>query len=470
MKSWRCSLWLILAGFSSLDDASAQPPDTLWTRTFGTNEGSECASSVLQLDDLGFIAAGTSAGVSGTWDLHILATDQDGNLLWEATHGTSGQDHGYGVAETGNGYLVAGYTDYPVPFNVLLMKFTIEGSFAWIRIIDTSGNDEIGYDVISTPDGGCLVAGADQYLTSPEYDAAVFKMDSLGYLQWERTYRQSSYHDIAYDICATADGGYALAGVTYTGPSSAHFSLIKIDPDGAAIFAKGYGVGYGQSVCETSDGCFAVAGFVGSTAVLMKTDSQGNLLWRREYGTAQCRCVRESPDGGFLILGYKNGEIYLFKTDADGYELWQTTYSLSETGSEEGSSFQILPDPDAGLILTGGSNEQSFLIRTAPLPVDVPSLEEEIPLGCVRIFSTSPNPVSYSCTIQYSLPFSYGRISVSDTAGREVASWDCIAGEDTQSSTWDGTDSNGEALPNGVYILRLTAGGYSDRRNVVVLR
>ena len=106
-----------------------------------------------------------------------------------------------------------------------------------------------------------------------------------GALAWSRTYGGTS-GDAAYSVVQTGDGGYALAGYTWSyGAGSYDFWLVKIDSAGTLQWSKTYGgAGYdsASSVVQTSDGGYALAGDTGSFGVggdfwLVKTDVESGL-------------------------------------------------------------------------------------------------------------------------------------------------------------------------------------------------
>jgi hypothetical protein len=90
----------------------------------------------------------------------------------------------------------------------------------------------------------------------------------------------------------------------------------------------------------------------------------------------------------------------------------------------------------------------------------------------LELSSPAPNPFAGSTSFAYSLPVS-GNVSLDiyDLSGRVVTnieSGERLAG--THSVQWAGTDSNGSAVPGGIYLLRLSAGGDTVTRSCVVIR
>jgi hypothetical protein len=103
---------------------------------------------------------------------------------------------------------------------------------------------------------------------------------------WNRTYGGPG-NDLASEIQVTKDGGYVIIGVTESyGDGDGDAWLIKTDSEGNEEWNKTFGgTGYdnGQSVRETGDGGYIIAGrtesygAVDSDLWLIKTDSDGNM-------------------------------------------------------------------------------------------------------------------------------------------------------------------------------------------------
>lgn len=84
---------------------------------------------------------------------------------------------------------------------------------------------------------------------------------------------------------------------------------------------------------------------------------------------------------------------------------------------------------------------------------------------------SSPSVLSSSVTINYSVPYTVAlHLGVYDGSGRLVrslASGRHQAG--THSLTWDGSDDGGQALPRGVYFIRLDSKAGFERTKIIVL-
>ena len=88
------------------------------------------------------------------------------------------------------------------------------------------------------------------------------------------------------------------------------------------------------------------------------------------------------------------------------------------------------------------------------------------------LMQNSPNPFNPLTTIRYSLPErSRVTIRVFDVAGRLVATLaDRVEDAGEGAVVWDGTNERGQDLGSGVYFCAMTAGDFSDRKVMVLLK
>ncbi len=214
--------------------------DTMWTRTFG-GPNYDRGSSVAQTADSGYVVAGFAESVgAGHIDAWLIKTNASGNTFWTRTYGGSDWDEGCSVAQAADGgYVIAGVAGLygAGSSDVYLVKTDSSGDTRWTRTHGGAGSD-YGYSVAQTTDGGYVIAGYTGSFGADEYDVYLIKTDSCGDTLWTRTFGGTD-DDRGYSVAQTADGGYVIAGRTESfGAGGYDVWLIKTDSAGNVAVAE----------------------------------------------------------------------------------------------------------------------------------------------------------------------------------------------------------------------------------------
>jgi len=186
-----------------------------------------------------------------------------------------------------------------------------DADIAWVKTYGGSSADG-GKALCETNEGGFLIAGYTFSHVSSDADILVIKTDSDGNMIWQKTFGGSGT-EYGYG-CMAVEDGYLITGYTTSyGAGSKDVYLVKIDEDGNEIWSKTYGGeswDVGTSLCETGDGGYAVCGFTYSfgngeeDVYLVKTDRNGDEIWSQTYGGNRIEMgnsVCTTAEGGFLI-------------------------------------------------------------------------------------------------------------------------------------------------------------------------
>jgi hypothetical protein len=471
--------------------AFADPPDTLWTRTYG-GTNIDVAYDVRPTDDGGFIVTGyTRSYGAGGHNLWLFKTDASGNREWNSAFGGSSDDEAQAVWPTSDGgYIAAGFTSSSGAGakDVYLVKATASGQQDWTRTFGGSSDDE-AYAVEETVDGGLIIAGATSSFGAGSRDMWLIKTNASGAPTWTRTFGGYG-SDGAWSVSQTSDHGYILAGWTFSyGPGYVGNAwLVKTDSLGTLEWQQYFGgaeTDRGYSAQQTGDGGYIMTGYTDSFGAglydlyLVKTDAQGTADWSqtfggtgRDYGYS----VVQTSDGGYLAAGYTlsfgagGDDVYLVRTDGDGNLQWQTTYG----GSASDVGYAVANTSDGGYVVAGhtlsyGSGvHDAWVIRLAsegPSAVELPTVTTARMALDVR-----PNPFSQVAALNYTLPAaSQVRLYVHDTSGRLVRTIeDRCSHTGSGTVVWDGLTGAGRRAAPGVYFCRLEAGGV--QRVVKVVR
>ncbi len=264
----------------------------VWQRALGGSDEDE-ASSIQQTSDGGFIVAGYSysndgdvSGNHGNGDYWVVKLNSAGDIEWQKCLGGSDWDYAYSIQQTSDGgFIVAGWSssnDGDVSGNhgyddYWVVKLDSSGDIEWQKSLGGSDWDEAS-SIQQTTDGGYIVAGASESNDGDvsgnhgSYDYWVVRLNSAGALVWQRALGGSD-EDEASSIQQTSDGGYIVAGYSYSndGDVSGHhestdesdYWVAKLNSAGALVWQRSFGGSGGDgalSIQQTSDSGFIVAG------------------------------------------------------------------------------------------------------------------------------------------------------------------------------------------------------------------
>jgi len=430
-----------------LSAAVAGPPDTLWTRTFGT-ANSDGAYAVAVARDSGYFVAGFQNGstASRRWYMH---TDRDGNKLWENLASSYSYARGVYPADDGGCFACGWYREvYPdTSIDVWVHRRSAAGGSGWSSVFRYGNRswDERANSVVETFGGGCAVVASPVVTGGHIW---LLRLSSSGSRLWDRSYTAHWYWTVPYWVGQTPDSGFAIIGHSSAG-SQSDFFLLRTGAAGETLWVRTWGGTQEDRAwagAMTEDHGFVLCGYTrsfgagGEDAWLVRTDSAGDTLWSRTYGSAGNQCgtgIGVMPDRGFIICGYDGSNPWLVRTDSLGDTLWTRTLSGG------GYFYGVQPTPEGDIIVAGQKNSDAWLVKFAGQS----GLAED-----PHRLPVAPRPASF---VRAMLHLSGSRPAhLLDAAGRRLA--DLAPGENDVRS-----------LPMGVY-FSVPAGRGPVRRLVIV--
>src|SRR4030067_414816 len=182
---------------------------------------------------------------------------------------------------------------------------------------------------------------------------------------WARTYGGTDI-DQANSVYQTSDGGYIVAGCTYScGAGSGDVWVLKFNTDGSLAWQKTYGginkeCAYSiQQVDDDADGQkddgYIVTGHsdsygIGGDFWVLKLNNDGSVAWQKIYvhdGRDEPWSVQQTAEGGYIVTGPTRSaetgdDIWVLKLGSDGSVVWQKKYGGG--GADWGYSIQQTHD------------------------------------------------------------------------------------------------------------------------------
>jgi len=346
--------------------------DLLWNMTFRSSVH-DYVSSVVEVSSGGFLMSGKTelGGHPMKFELWLIRTDADGNLLWNKTLGEV--NSGGILLETSDG-----------GFAILYGNFTSSTNYHKILRIDRNGQPVQQFEMCYYADtfwehgeGGFVVAGRDQH---EPYGTNIAMIDKDGNELWTQ-HLEFPWSPPGQDfIIEATTGGFMLVG--YAGPDVGSY-LISTDTEGNKISAKNYPEGNFKSILQCSDNGFLLVG----PESALRFDVAGKALWKYDFNyldgeyhnleTFPFEFV-ELQNGGFVFThgACEVGEMFVLECITEqGRSVWNHTFDLvSEPRYHETGPIDIAACSDGGFVLTG-SVESSYL---TPLIDSIPRAEQII--------------------------------------------------------------------------------------------
>jgi len=223
-----------------------------------------------------------------------------------------------------------------------------------------------------------------------------------------------------------------------------------------------------------------------------RVNSTGGLMWGTNgqdilpVNTSTEGFVRAVETGNGVIglsfqapqSAYGQDQVISFMVDSDGGFVWVPSITnactlpsskddLMATVGTDGMARFIWSDQRNGGSDVYGQNVNSDGSLGASL-----SPVSDLSLSLIHLGQNHPNPFNPSTDISFSLPSrQYALLRVLDTRGSVVRTLlDSEAGPGSETVRWDGRNTQGQAVPSGIYFYRLESGDSNQVKKMVLVK
>jgi hypothetical protein len=326
----------------------------IWTRLLGVAAADSWGFGI-RIDNSGniFLTGGTAGNLdgqikTGTYDLHLIKYDSNGNRQWTRLLGVAAvpsESFALTLDQAGNAY-ISGYTDGNLDGQIragtrdlFLIKYDSNGNRQWTRLLGVAGAQTRSYGIASDAEGNLFLAGStsgalDGQSLTGTLDLFLARYDLNGTRTWTRllgvpgviTDARAVTTDSAGSVYVTGftDGG--LGGETLTGIRD--LFLAKYDRTGTRIWTRLLGVapvdswGFGVTA-DVLGNLYVTGGTAGNLDQQTKTgtwdmhvikyDGNGTRQWTRLLGApavkAEGYATEIATDGTLYSVGYTEGDL-----------------------------------------------------------------------------------------------------------------------------------------------------------------
>lgn len=214
-------------------------------------------------------------------------------------------------------------------------------------------------------------------------------------IEWKNCYGGSLY-DGAIAIQQTMDGGYIVAGYSYSndGDLSVNYGLkdywiLKLNPNGDTLWSKVFGGSDkddARAIQQTIDGGYVVAGYSYSIDGdvsnnhglkdywILKLDTDGDTVWTKCLGGSSfdyANAIHCTTDGGYIVAGqsrsndgdvsvnYGQEDYWIVKLNTEGAIIWSKCYG----GSGHDIAKAVMETTDSMFIVVGITTSDDHFVH-----------------------------------------------------------------------------------------------------------
>lgn len=284
-----------------------------------------------------------------------IRVNPSGMVVWENTYSADYSVFFKSITQLTDGTFVATgsyfYSNIAGDEYIWVVRLNAMGKKIWEETFGSEEEQNDGYAVTATSDGGFIVTGLVLDKETGRPRTWVIKFDKSGNQQWDKLFDNG----IAFAVTQTRDGGYALSGAhNLTGSLNSNVYVLRLDASGNTLWEKIYQdyeiyVLLESGITEDNNGNLMVM----AKSVLMQIDASGNVIWSRQNGNFGLNSVAQMPDGTYAIGGSLNvnyyDHAYVAVIDQQGENIiWDNTEILYNSGMA-----QLLVNSD-GFLAGGG--------------------------------------------------------------------------------------------------------------------
>ncbi len=469
--------------------------NTKWTGIYNGpgNSSDKIISACIDAQNNSYVT-GFTTDTSFVSNITTAKFDSSGNMIWVKEYKIPVFSNGYGVDitldNTGNVYVCgAGMYVSNGNYTSLILKYSAGGNLLGSFIFDTAGTtSNIPVKIKITSSNKIIVSGTSENLSGSRNMFVSMLNDLYGIFRTVVINGSSDQDDELSDMVLDNENNIYICGSMRNISSSEDYYYAKLDT-ACKIMWSGVFNGTGNDtdipfkLCNERNtyitGYSRNSNFTGSEDMLtLKISDSGNLLWSRVFNGPQNGIDQGisvvTDDGGNVYVGGGsdrkiNDLIYmLLKYDADGNLLWTKNYFYN-TLSED-FIYDIKLDPANNIYVTGisigmGSSFDFATIKYSQTTGIIP-VSNNIPEN-YTLFQNYPNPFNPSTNLEFGISnLEFVSLKVYDLLGNEIQT---LVNEVLPAGSYK-LRFDGNGLSSGIYFYALTAGDFTDKKKMIILK
>lgn len=315
----RSTIHLLVASLSLPLPLLSQAPLSPQREFILSTPGLGVANAVIELSGGGFAAVGyADFGRRTGTDVVLVRFDAAGDTLWTRSYGGDREEVGWDVVESPDGgFFLVGYTEAPTEGreDILVLRVDASGEPVWEQTFGEAGRDR-AWSATTDGGGGIVIAAESENVERGGRDAYVMRVDGGGEVEWSSRVDAPGDQRV-FHVARTDDGAFVVTGTTAAeGETNRDVYVVRLNAEGGVVWTRSFGgeaddVGHG--IMALGDGEVLVTGYGasrsagGSDVYVLRLSASGDLRWwRHDAGPEANRAMMSAPrpGGGYVSVGF----------------------------------------------------------------------------------------------------------------------------------------------------------------------
>ncbi len=328
-----------LDAFVMLVDSMGQKK---WEKNFGGVLTDVAKSVIVNPSDSGFVFTGYTNSIgNGGYDVYVVRTDKNGNILWQRTYGGFDWDFGTNIIMSQDGELLICGHSYSYSYGKsdgLLMKLKMSnGDILWQKHFGGAEDDDFR-SLKLTADAKLIITGKTSSYSDSFGDIYYFQTNTSGDSLSSKSYGLKNKVDYGNDIISETNTNYFIVGGTESYSSGMKDAFIlKINNQGDSIWLRNFGKSdvdeetYGIVLTNSYQGKYVITfgaidfAFFKRDPKTITLESNGYYMFGGSIGQNEDEelvCLANTKHKGFVGVGYTKSfgsvleDVFIMKYDS----------------------------------------------------------------------------------------------------------------------------------------------------------
>lgn len=236
--------------------------------------------------------------------------------------------------------------------DIFLLRIDSLGKKQWSKLYGSDKYSETHAHIVGTNDGGFIIASRSKYLGNDlTYGMYCIKTDSIGTIQWEKTYFESNITSISpTSILRTKTNKYVLTGKATGGESldSGDCYILQIDSTGKKLLSHQFG-SLGEDFLltakELQNGNLIIGGRLDRKMYVAELSIPELVIGVYESNQPNEKMINIQQNSEELYVRYRtpaSTSITLSMYNSVGHEIYRSSSENVSTGGEYGTTIPLL--------------------------------------------------------------------------------------------------------------------------------